>query len=133
MKSKSIQSAFDDFKKIIESGTFSSEYVHEDKKRRAMLNRALRSYNSFLSSHIYEDMDDERLFDVSSIDEEEVSDKQIIDRITDVIGFFYKLREKLLQTSSVFCKNGADYFNVIAKKYNLYYVKQDKRTERRID
>ncbi len=134
MKSKKIEAAFDEFKTIIESGPISSEYKHEDKHRRAILENTMKTYKAFLSAGVYDDMDDERLFDVSINElDDEVSGKEIIDRMTDVIGFFYKLRAKLLESSARFCKNGADYFNVIAKKYNLNYIKQDKKVERRIN
>ncbi len=130
MKSKKIIMAFEELKNIIESGPVSSDYKYEERQRRLAYENVMRTYNSFLPSSSYEGTDSEG----PSIDNEENTfNDQIIERMNDVVEFFQDLRIKLLESSTRFCKNGAEYSNVIAKTYDLNYIKQDKKTERRIN
>ena len=116
MNIKKIEGAFNEFNNII-SGDFSSHQTDfENKQRRLILESTSKSYNSFVSSNVYDFMDDKRLFDVS-IDDEEISGTEIIDRMTDVIQVFYHLRSDLVGASTKICSTGADYFSIIQKKY----------------
>ena len=130
MKSKKIQSLFEDFNSIVTSGPVSSEYAHEEKQRRVVLDNIMKTYYSFLNSNGEGLMKAENTADIQAVDEgKEIYSSDIIDRMTDVINVFNNLRSKLLDASSRICKNGAEYFSVIGKKYNRFNVKLDKREE----
>ena len=123
MKSKRIQSAFNEFKNIVESGPVSSEYKHEDKQRRMAIENIMKSYDSILSSSDYDDKDDENA---------ELTSNDIIQMTKNIGNFFFSMRAKLIHVSAQVCKNAAKYFNVIGKKYEIFYVKQDKKESEEI-